>query len=55
MSSYLEVSCYMCEDDNLPSINWVLDLSKAAVLRHGVRGLVIDPYNELDNQRPSNQ
>ena len=55
MSSYLEVSCYRFEDDSLPSINWVLDLAKAAVLRHGVRGLVIDPYNELDHQRPSNQ
>ncbi|KAF8687316.1 hypothetical protein HU200_042999 [Digitaria exilis] len=44
-----------CEDDSLPSINWVLDLAKAAVLRHGIRGLVIDPYNELDHQRPSNQ
>ncbi|KAF2310728.1 hypothetical protein GH714_016681 [Hevea brasiliensis] len=41
-----------CEDDKLPSVNWVLDLAKAAVLRHGVRGLVIDPYNELDHQRP---
>ncbi|XP_024021254.1 twinkle homolog protein, chloroplastic/mitochondrial isoform X1 [Morus notabilis] len=44
-----------CEDDALPSIKWVLDLAKAAVLRHGVRGLVIDPYNELDHQRPSSQ
>jgi twinkle protein len=44
-----------CEDDSLPSINWVLDLAKAAVLRYGVRGLVIDPYNELDHQRHSNQ
>jgi len=44
-----------CENDSLPSINWVLDLAKAAVLRHGVRGLVIDPYNELDHQRPPNQ
>ncbi|XP_054801260.1 twinkle homolog protein, chloroplastic/mitochondrial isoform X2 [Prosopis cineraria] len=42
-----------CEDDALPSITWVLDLAKIAVLRHGVRGLVIDPYNELDHQRPS--
>lgn len=42
-----------CENDCLPSINWVLDLAKAAVLRHGVNGLVIDPYNELDHQRPS--
>ncbi|KAL3682193.1 hypothetical protein R1sor_000215 [Riccia sorocarpa] len=44
-----------CEDDELPSVDWVLDLAKAAVLRHGVRGLVIDPYNELDHQRPSGQ
>uniref|UniRef100_A0A453SXZ0 Uncharacterized protein n=3 Tax=Triticinae TaxID=1648030 RepID=A0A453SXZ0_AEGTS len=43
-----------CEDDCLPSIDWVLNLAKAAVLRHGVRGLVIDPYNELDHQRPPN-
>ncbi|GAB2280877.1 hypothetical protein Dimus_015500 [Dionaea muscipula] len=42
-----------CEDDSLPNISWVLELAKAAVLRHGVRGLVIDPYNELDHQRPS--
>ncbi|XP_057537802.1 twinkle homolog protein, chloroplastic/mitochondrial-like isoform X1 [Amaranthus tricolor] len=40
-----------CENDSLPNIKWVLDLAKAAVLRHGVRGLVIDPYNELDHQR----
>ncbi|CAL9075667.1 unnamed protein product [Musa textilis] len=44
-----------CEDDCLPSINWVLRLAKAAVLRYGVRGLVIDPYNELDHQRSPNQ
>ncbi|KAI3742887.1 hypothetical protein L1987_60585 [Smallanthus sonchifolius] len=44
-----------CENDCLPSINWVLGLAKAAVLRHGVNGLVIDPYDELDHQRPSNQ
>ncbi|KAI7993027.1 hypothetical protein LOK49_LG12G01523 [Camellia lanceoleosa] len=41
-----------CENDCLPSINWVLGLAKAAVLRHEVNGLVIDPYNELDHQRP---
>ncbi|XP_020230809.1 twinkle homolog protein, chloroplastic/mitochondrial isoform X2 [Cajanus cajan] len=48
-------SLIRCEDDSLPNINWVLNLAKAAVLRHGVRGLVIDPYNELDHQRPPNQ
>ncbi|KAI4297183.1 hypothetical protein L6164_037082 [Bauhinia variegata] len=44
-----------CEDDALPHVDWVLDLAKSAVLRHGVRGLVIDPYNELDHQRSPNQ
>ncbi|KAJ7947418.1 twinkle-like protein, chloroplastic/mitochondrial [Quillaja saponaria] len=44
-----------CEDDSLPNIKWVLDLAKSAVLRHGVRGLVIDPYNELDHQRSVSQ
>lgn len=44
-----------CENQELPSIKWVLELAKAAVFRHGIRGLVIDPYNELDHQRPSNQ
>lgn len=42
-----------CEDDELPSVDWVLNLARAAVLRFGIRGLVIDPYNELDHQRPS--
>lgn len=42
-----------CEDDELPSVDWVLNLARAAVLRHGIRGLIIDPYNELDHQRPS--
>eukprot|EP00850_Spirogloea_muscicola_P017641 SM000154S01376 [mRNA] locus=s154:49723:55977:+ [translate_table: standard] len=44
-----------CEDDELPSIDWLLNLAKAAVLRYGIRGLVIDPYNELDHQRPTRQ
>ncbi|XP_022845855.1 twinkle homolog protein, chloroplastic/mitochondrial isoform X3 [Olea europaea var. sylvestris] len=44
-----------CENDCLPSINWVLELARFAVLRHGVNGLVIDPYNELDHQRPPSQ
>ncbi|MCO5598063.1 hypothetical protein L7F22_052153 [Adiantum nelumboides] len=43
-----------CEDDELPSIDWVLNVARSAVLRFGIRGLVIDPYNELDHQRPSN-
>jgi twinkle protein len=42
------------EDDELPSIDWVLGLARAAVMRYGIRGLVVDPYNELDHRRPGN-
>ncbi|XP_047308006.1 twinkle homolog protein, chloroplastic/mitochondrial [Impatiens glandulifera] len=44
-----------CENESLPNIDWILKLAKAAVLRHGVNGLVIDPYNELDHQRLGSQ
>jgi twinkle protein len=42
-------------DDDAPTIDWILDAARGAVMRHGVRGLVIDPYNELEHRRPSNQ
>ena len=35
------------------SIDGILELAKQAVYRHGIRGLVIDPWNELDHSRPA--
>lgn len=43
------------DSDAMPDIDWVLDRAKQAVVRYGIRGLVIDPYNELEHRRPSNQ
>jgi hypothetical protein len=37
-----------------PTIDWILEKARAAVLRHGVRGLVIDPYNEVEHHRDRN-
>jgi hypothetical protein len=42
-------------ENMMPSIDFILDKAKDAVYRHGIRGLVIDPYNEVDHQRPNNQ
>ncbi|GBF88530.1 hypothetical protein Rsub_01245 [Raphidocelis subcapitata] len=39
-------------DDAMPSLDWVLEKARAAVVKFGVRGLVLDPYNELDHSRP---
>jgi len=41
-------------DDDSPTIDWILSAAKAAVLRHGIKALVIDPYNEIEHKRPSN-
>jgi twinkle protein len=39
-------------DDEAPTIEAILDKARAAVMRHGIRGLVIDPYNEIEHHRP---
>lgn len=39
-----------CQDD-IPTIEWLLEKARAACLRFGVRGIVIDPYNEINAAR----
>jgi twinkle protein len=41
-------------DDEAPTIELILTAARGAVLRYGVRGLVIDPYNEIEHRRPQN-
>lgn len=38
-------------DDEAPTIDWILDRARVAAIRHGIRGLVIDPYNEIEHKR----
>jgi twinkle protein len=42
------------EDDAPTTIEWILERARAAVLRHGVNGVGIDPYNEIEHRRPAN-
>lgn len=39
-------------DEDLANLDWTLEKCAAAVIRHGVRIIVIDPWNELDHDRP---
>lgn len=34
------------------TLDTILDLSRVAVLRYGIKGLVIDPWGDLEHQRP---
>ncbi len=38
-------------DDEAPTIDWILDRARVATIRYGIRGLVIDPYNEIEHKR----
>lgn len=40
------------EEDGNWTLDSVLNLARTLVYRHGIRGLVIDPWNELDHSRP---
>lgn len=53
---FLDDKYYFIESrDKIPNISWLLGKVKAACLRHGVRGVVIDPYNEIDATRDGNK
>ena len=41
------------EDEGNWSVDGILQLAKALVFRKGIKGLVIDPWNELDHSRTS--
>ena len=42
-------------DDKEWSIETILKAAQSLVLKKGIRGLVIDPWNELEHMRPNNQ
>jgi twinkle protein len=38
-------------DEEGPTLDWILEKARAAVLRAGIRGMVVDPWNEIEHQR----
>ena len=40
------------EDEGTWTVDGILGLARTLVLRYGIRGLVIDPWNELNHTRP---
>ena len=41
--------------DEVPTLDFVLEQARICIRRHGINGLLIDPWNELDHVRPSGQ
>ena len=40
-------------DDDFTNLEWLFEKMAAAVIRHGINVIVIDPWNELDHDRPN--
>jgi twinkle protein len=38
------------DDKDLPTLDWIFEKAKMAILQYGIKGLVIDPYNEIEHQ-----
>jgi twinkle protein len=36
----------------IPKIDTILELASTALLQHGINGLIIDPWNEIEHMRP---
>lgn len=47
-------SVILPDEDASWSIDGILELAKVLVYRKGIKGLIIDPWNELDHTRPGN-
>lgn len=41
------------ESDEFSTIDWLLERCAQAVIRHGCKLIVIDPWNEMDHHRPN--
>ena len=41
------------DGDKEATLNTILDLARVAVLRHGIKALCLDPWNEIEHQRPA--
>lgn len=41
--------------ESVPSIDLILEIAKSAIFKFGVKGLILDPYNEISASRDSNK
>lgn len=41
------------DEKDLPTIDFILEKAGIALLRYGIKGLIIDPWNQIEHLRPS--
>ena len=54
--NFLDHKFFFVENtDDIPDIDWILKKMRSACIRNGVKGIIIDPYNEIDSSRDGNK
>ena len=49
---YINNHFYFLESrEQRPTIDWILDKARISVIKNGINGVVIDPYNEIDTDK----
>lgn len=43
--------CFIRSDEDSPTVDWIVQTARAAVLRYGIKLLIIDPYNCIEHRR----
>ena len=46
---------FLMPEDDQPTVDALLSLGKVQVFRYGIKGLVLDPWTEMEQSRPRNQ
>lgn len=41
------------DEKELPTLDWLMQKAAFAVLRYGIKGIILDPWNEIEHKRPS--
>lgn len=53
---FIDRHCVFIRDEDEPrTIDWILEQARIAVMRWGIKYLVIDPYNEIEHHRTADQ
>lgn len=46
---------FLCPEDATPTVAHLLELARVQVYRQGIKGLILDPWNEIEHGRPTGQ
>lgn len=56
-ASWIEKHFHFISTDDYaqtPNLDWILEMASVAVMRYGINGFVLDPWNQIETSKPTN-